>query len=97
MVLRFRGQGGKGLPALKSRNLFVRRGRTLQFVRVGATFRRKADSVVETARVISIAPDAAGIPHVRYEAGLERPFGRVEAGPRTLNLTSFAERFGAGA
>lgn len=99
MVLHFRSKAVEGVSALKSRNLFVRRGKTVTFVRVGATFRRRRDeTVVETARVISIAPDASGIPHVRYEAGLERgAFSRMEAGPRTLNLASFAERFGAGA
>jgi hypothetical protein len=99
MVLHFRGKSAEIGTSLKSRNLFVRRGRTMTFVRVGATFRRRRDDVtVETARVISIAPDASGIPHVRYESGLERgAFARIDAGPRTLNLASFAERFGAGA
>jgi hypothetical protein len=96
MVLKLRG-GRLNAAALASKNkgFFIKRGRGLEFVRSGAMFKRKLDdAAVETARIISISPDPSGIPHVRYQAAVERPFqGRVETGPRTLNLASFNARF----
>ncbi len=96
MVLKFRGgRLDAATLAQQTKGFFIRRGRGFEFVRTGATFKRRLDDAsVETAQIISIGPDPSGIPHVRYRAALERPFqGRVDTGPRTLNLASFTARF----
>ncbi len=55
----------------------------------GATYRRVySGNIVETARVLSIARDPAGIPHVRYELNIDRACNRI-AERRTLALESF--------
>ena len=62
-------------------------------VRAGAVFRRvHPDQLVETARVLSVAPDPNGIPHVRFSVSFERArFARLDAGTRLLALASFTE------
>lgn len=76
-------------------NIFARRGAEIELIKAGGVFRhRGADNLVETAEVIGITSDATGIPHVRYQVMIERPFfGRMIDGPKILNLQSFVERF----
>ena len=60
-------------------------------VEIGHQFRhrRVGSSVVETARVVGLADDRSGIPHVRFMVLIERANRTVEDGPRTLSLVSF--------
>ena len=65
-------------------------------VKTGARFQRvRRDHTVETARVLSIASDPFGIPHVRFELSLERPrsLKSYVDGQRVLALNSFAEMY----
>ena len=60
----------------------------------GATFARtSARQVIETARVLAIAEDEGGIPHVRYNCRIHRANRVFDDGPRTLALPSFLEHF----
>lgn len=76
-------------------NIFARRGADIELIKAGGVFRyRGPDNHVETAQVLGITSDATGIPHVRYQVMIEKPFfGRMVDGPRILNLRSFVERF----
>jgi hypothetical protein len=50
--------------------------------------------MVSTARVLTIGPDAYGIPHVHFEITLASPSGRnVVHETRVLSLESFAELY----
>lgn len=72
--------------------MFFRRAKSERHVTPGAVFRRICDNrTVETAHVLAVASDGAGIPHVRFSLQSER----VETGreQRTLALSSFAELF----
>ncbi len=63
-------------------------------LRAGATFSRTTKTrVTETARVLSVAEDEGGIPHVRYHSRLHSADRTLEQGQRTLALPSFLERF----
>ena len=48
---------------------------------------------VEIARIIGIAADEFGIRHVRFQLGYRYQHKIMEAGERTLALTSFTARF----
>lgn len=62
----------------------------------GATYRRVYGSnVVETARVLRVAEDAAGVKHVRYKLNIERAHHSVVE-QRTLGLESFCQLYCAG-
>ena len=66
-------------------------------IKAGATFARTgAREVTETARVICVEQHAGGVAHVRYACRLQHASRVLEAGPRTLALPAFIERFGAG-
>lgn len=71
------------------------RSADIELIRAGGTFRfRGPGGVVETAYTRGVTDDITGIPHVRYDLVVERPFlGRVLKGPKTLNLRSFLERY----
>jgi hypothetical protein len=67
-----------------------------QDIRVGGIYRHSGPgNVVETAKVIDVAPDAMGIPHVRFEVQVEQSRVRQTrfAATRTLNLETFADYF----
>jgi hypothetical protein len=73
--------------------MFWRR-RNDQDVEAGAVYARKErGKVVETARVLSIASDRAGIPHVRYLLRKEREWEGGREEPRTLAMDSFRDLF----
>lgn len=62
----------------------------------GELFERKhSHNLIETARVLSVAKDQFGIPHVKYEVKFERPQerGRMFEGPRVLALSVFADNY----
>ena len=65
-------------------------------VREGSVFQHKGPgNLIETAKVLDIATDAMGIPHVRYDLAVERnkmPLDSL-ASSRTLNLQSFTSHF----
>ena len=61
----------------------------------GNIYRRKRDSrVTETVEVVSVIPDRAGIPHVRYRLSFARAERRSDpAEDRTLALSAFTELY----
>lgn len=74
--------------------MFFRRGKGMEFIKAGSAFRRvHSEGMVETARVLSVASDSFGIPHVRYEVVFERPQRTVVDGPRILSLSTFTETY----
>ena len=64
-------------------------------VLIGYVFRRTRESrVTETAEVVSVNPDRAGIPHVRYRLSFARPERRADpAEYRTLALSAFTDLY----
>ena len=49
---------------------------------------------LETATVVELKPDLAGIPHVRFTVSFEHPDAvRVDEGPRTLALDRFVGEY----
>ena len=68
----------------------------------GSVFRRRRrHNLVETARVLALTTDDAGIPHVRIEIEIAGPaYAQATRGQRLLALAAFArdypERVGAG-
>lgn len=66
MHLSGRTQGAfVGYRGRERSSFFFRRGRTTEYIRKGCIFRRvHADRTVESARVLAMAIDGFGIPHV---------------------------------
>ncbi len=63
-------------------------------VEVGSLYRRLGTgSVVEIARVLEVAPDKMGIPHVRYQLQVTRGSGMPTFERRTLALEVFQNRY----
>jgi len=62
---------------------------------IGMTLTRTlAYHVMETAHVLGIEEDVdSGVPHVRYLCRLQRAGTVFDAGPKTLALPAFLERF----
>ena len=76
--------------------MFFKRGKSVEYIKAGSSFRRKrGDATIETARVLSVASDSFGIPHVRFEVVFEKPSmaSRVVDGPRVLALNTFADMY----
>lgn len=68
----------------------------LDAVQEGAFFKREhSNNLTETVRVLSVAKDTFGIPHVKYEVRFERSQekGRAFEGPRVLALSVFADHY----
>ncbi len=72
-----------------------------QEVQIGGEFRNiRKGNIIETARVLDIAPDPMGVPHVHFMVSIkcahqdsfEEHQDSFEE-RRTLGLTTFAERF----
>jgi|HigsolmetaAR204D_1030405.scaffolds.fasta_scaffold04243_3 hypothetical protein len=73
--------------------MFPRLTRKPPEITAGASYSRpRRDNVVEIAKVIAIRPDAAGIPHVRFNLHIESGI-RVLDEERTLSLSRFSECF----
>jgi hypothetical protein len=76
---------GIPLPRRRTRNQ-----ETAQDVREGMSFARLiAANVTETARVLEVIPDSAGIPHIRYSVEVRDQSGRHDEGSRVLAQSSF--------
>jgi hypothetical protein len=73
----------------------MRRGKQLEYVRPGASFRRlTAEKVDETVEITAVAVDSYGIPHVRFKVSFRRPDGgRFDGGVRMLALKTFATQY----
>jgi hypothetical protein len=68
---------------------FLSRRTQVPEVNQGSRFSRRRDhEIVETANVISVAPDAAGIVHVRFNLRIAGP-RTVDTEQRTLSLEYF--------
>ncbi len=76
-------------------SMFFKRGKKLEYVRAGSTFRRiHDDTMIETATVLSVATDSFGIPHVQFQVTFRRPNRNFfDGGARMLALKSFAEHY----
>jgi hypothetical protein len=60
----------------------------------GASFHRRRDhEIVETAKVIDVSPDAAGILHVRFNLKISSP-RMADEDQRTLSLEYFRRLYG---
>lgn len=77
------------------RNMLFRRGNEAEDVQPGSTFQRiHADALIETAKVLSIAEDPYGIPHVKFLVSFRRPNrSTFDEGNRMLALKSFADLY----
>ncbi len=76
--------------------MLFRKASPVREVTVGGMFRRsRSDKIVEVAEVTGILPDGFGIPHVRYELTLERPYsrGNYKAGTKVLALAAFSATY----
>jgi len=63
-------------------------------VKIGAVFRNvRRGNIIETAKVLDIAPDSMGVPHVHYSVSIQSAHQKCFEEHRTLGLASFAERF----
>ena len=63
-------------------------------VKVGAEFRKsRRGNIIEIAKVLEIAPDCMGVPHVHYKVSIQSAHHECFEEQRTLGLASFAERF----
>jgi len=61
-------------------------------VAAGAVYRRVTEGrTADTARVLALSSDAAGIPHVRFNLHHERMEGADES--RTLALAAFRDQY----
>ena len=61
-----------------------------QEIREGMSFARLlAANVTETARVLEVIRDSAGIPHIRYTVEVRDQNGRHDEGSRVLAQSSF--------
>jgi hypothetical protein len=79
---------------LDSFSTLVRGSRMRPEVREGKIFRhQRQDGLVETAKVLSIAPDSMGIAHVSYELLVVKSANASLMSRRTLNLDSFQSHF----
>lgn len=84
------GETGRPLTSM-----FFKRGKILEYVRAGSTFRKvHDDTMVETATILSVAVDPFGIPHVKFQATFRRPNRKFfDGGARMLALKSFAKHY----
>ena len=68
----------------------ARNQQAAQEVREGMSFARLiAANVTETARVLEVIRDSAGIPHIRYTVEVRDQSGRHDEGSRVLAQSSF--------
>ncbi len=83
-------EGGRHLGGM-----FFRRGSAVEFIKPGSSFRRiHPDRLEETAKVLSVGPDASGITHVWFQIDFKRPFvDSFTDGQRVLALKSFASLY----
>lgn len=76
--------------------MFFRKAVCQDDISVGQSFqRRRGDDALERAKVLGIASDAFGIPHVRYELTVEKPLSHqlYPAGTKVLSLIAFSEAY----
>jgi hypothetical protein len=73
---------------------FMTRRQPVPSVNNGASFHRRRDhEIVETAKVIDVSPDAAGILHVRFNLKISSP-RMADEDQRTLSLEYFRRLYG---
>jgi hypothetical protein len=57
-------------------------------------WRTLGNRFLETATVVELKPDLAGIPHVRFTVAFEHPDAvRVDEGPRILSVARFVDEY----
>ncbi|MDJ0949581.1 MAG: hypothetical protein QNJ94_11725 [Alphaproteobacteria bacterium] len=89
------GTLAKPEPNRRLTSVLCRHGQALHYVRPGSRYRRdQADGTAETAEIVEIYRDPAGIPHFRYEVTFEKPYHLpTREGSHVLAAHSFFERF----
>ena len=87
----FSEEAGQALRSM----LFRRGAKVADDVQPGSTFQRiHADDLIETAKVLSIAEDPYGIPHVKFLVSFRRPNRNTfDEGNRMLALKTFSDRY----
>lgn len=61
---------------------------------MGAIFRNvRRGNIIETAKVLDIAPDSMGVPHVHFSFSVQSAHQEGVEEHRTLGLATFAEKF----
>lgn len=77
------------------RSMFSRRSNETEAVQPGSTFQRvHPDDMIETAKVLAVAEDPYGIPHVKFQVSFRRPNRNAfDEGNRMLALKTFADRY----
>jgi hypothetical protein len=89
------------IPGVRLRGWLRRGDGELPQIEPGAVFRRvRLNNLVETARVVAVTKDDAGIPHVRVDIEIAGPaYAQATRGQRLLSVATFArdypERVGA--
>lgn len=82
------------LKGCRRNSTFFKKKGDMNFVRAGCQYSRKVRGMgLETARVLSVAADHRGIPHIRYELIFERQQQRFVDGPRMLSLDTFQRTY----
>lgn len=73
---------------------FFKTEKRRQEVKVGAIFRNvRRGNIIETAKVLDIAPDSMGVPHVHFALSVQSTHQEGVEEHRTLGLATFAEKF----
>ena len=99
MEIHLKGRSQAAFVGFRGReraSVFIKRGRDMEFIRRGMSFRRvKPDKSIETAKVLAVVMDGLQIPHVRYEIAVEQPSrtGGFKDGPRILALRTFTATY----
>ena len=74
--------------------MLFKRHTEVEDVQAGSVYCRvHRDSIVETARVVSVEQDGLGIPHVRFNIFFERPDRKFLEDARVLALESFTAQY----
>jgi hypothetical protein len=83
------------IPGLRLRGWLRRSNGELPHIEPGAVFRRvRPHNLVETARVLAVTTDDAGIPHVRVDIRIDGPaYAQGGCGQRLLSVATFAQDY----
>ena len=72
-----------------------KRGKSVEYVRPGAVFRRvRTDQITETAEIVEVDTDSVGIPHFRYDVTFKHACHPVtHEGLRVLAARIFFDQY----
>jgi hypothetical protein len=83
------------IPGFRLRGWLRRGNGELPHIEPGAVFRRvRPNNLIETARVLAVTTDDAGIPHVRVDIEIDGPaYAQISRGQRLLAVAAFAQDY----